>query len=181
MLTSNTALKFYILLPIAFIFALMFARFYPHPTESVHAETQMLDVSELSADDVKTKKSPSSISIPTLGLELPVAAGVVKENQWTLFEDKASWLSTSEEPGFGNIIIYAHNRPNLFGNLDDILVGDEIVLAHQGKPHFYKVNEVRKVTPDDIGAVLSSKNRLTLYTCDGAFDQKRLVVIAEPN
>ena len=181
MLTSNTALKIYILLPVAIIFALIFARFYPAPSTPVYADTLELELDELSAEKVEIKESPSSISVTSLGLDLPVAAGVVKGNQWTLFEDKASWLSTSEEPGLGNVIIYAHNRPNLFGDLKDLVVGDEIVLAHQGKPHLYKVSKVRKVTPEDVDAVLSDDDQLTLYTCDGAFDQKRLVVIAEPS
>lgn len=181
MLTSNAALKLYIILPVSVIFALIFARLYPAPSTSVHADSHELNLSEIDADKVEIKESPSSISVTSLDLNVPVASGVVKGNKWTLFDDKASWLSTSEEPGFGNVIIYAHNRDNLFGRLRDITAGDEIVLAHQGNPHLYIVTKVRKVTPEDVDAVLADRDQLTLYTCDGAFDQKRLVVIAKPN
>ena len=127
------------------------------------------------------KISPSVLSFPTLGLNLRVTSGVIIDNEWTLFDDQASWLSTSNEPGEGNVIIYAHNRPGLFGDLDKLALGDEIIIDHSNGRFKYSVTDSHKVKPNEIEAVLSGENRLTLYTCDGAFDQKRLIVIAEPS
>jgi len=58
-------------------------------------------------------------------------------------------------------------------------IGDEIEIYEGDTKFSYKVIEVRRIKPTDVDAILSDRNRLTLYTCDGRFDQKRLVVYAE--
>lgn len=123
-------------------------------------------------------QAPSDIKIPKLNLNLAVSPSVIKNGNWQIFDDRVAWLSTSSLPGHGNAILYAHDRIGLFGNLYQLQVGDEIEI-YVDKWITYKVTEVRKVNPTDITAVLSNKNRLTLYTCSGTFDQKRLVVYAE--
>lgn len=128
----------------------------------------------------KPKVSPTLIMIPNIDLELEVGAGEIVDNKWTLFEDKVAWLATSAEPGGGNIILYAHNRDELFGPLHGISEGEEIIVEHNGWEYIYEVAEKRKVKPIDVDSVLSDEEQLTLYTCDGTFDQRRLVVIAKP-
>jgi LPXTG-site transpeptidase (sortase) family protein len=124
-------------------------------------------------------KIPSNIKIPKLNLDLAVSASVVKGNDWEVFDDKVAWLSTSSLPGEGNTILYAHDRVGLFADLYKLKIGDEISIFSNDSWKTYKVIEVRKVLPTDINSILSNRNRLTLYTCNGAFDQKRLVVYAE--
>jgi LPXTG-site transpeptidase (sortase) family protein len=128
----------------------------------------------------QVKVSPSLISLPEKGVNLPVASGEIVEDKWTLYEDKVAWLSTSSEPGEGNVILYAHNQKHLFRPLHELVIGDEVMLEHGGWEYLYKVTEIKKVNPTDVAAVLSSEEQLTLYTCDGVFDQRRLVVIAKP-
>lgn len=136
----------------------------------------------LAAVAEKKNSLPASIAIPTLDLDLPIAPGVVKNNQWTLYDDKISWLATSEPPGSGkNIILYGHNRPLLFGKLDSLQIGEEItVIDSSGVVFTYIVAQRHKVLPQDVDVIISPKNQLTLYTCEGSFDEKRLVVIAYP-
>ena len=124
---------------------------------------------------------PSALSIPSLGLSLGIERAKIVNNTWTLYEDKVSWLETSFTPGKGNVILYAHNRPNLFGGLEKLEVGDQIFLTHQGRQIVYTVAQKREVKPERIDAVLSDQDQLTLYTCDGVFDENRLVVIARPS
>ena len=130
----------------------------------------------------KRASPPKRIAIPTLDLDLPVAPGIVKNNQWTLYDDKISWLATSEPPGSGkNVILYGHNRPPLFGKLTNLQIGEEItVVDNNGVVFTYTVAQRRKVLPEDINVIISPKNQLTLYTCEGSFDEKRLIVIAYP-
>lgn len=129
---------------------------------------------------IKIISPPTSISIPDVNLNLPVSAATIVNNQWTLYDDRVSWLTTSKMPGEGNVILFAHNKSNLFGNLKKVETGAEITVQSRDKKYSYLVTEKRKVTPNDVGAVLSNKDQLTLYTCDGSFDQKRLIVIAVP-
>jgi LPXTG-site transpeptidase (sortase) family protein len=136
----------------------------------------------LAAVKEKVNSPPASIVIPTLDLNLPIAPGIVKNNQWTLYDDKISWLATSEPPGSGkNVILYGHNRPLLFGKLTNLQIGEEITVTdNNGMIFTYTVAQRRKVLPEDIDVIISPKNQLTLYTCDGSFDEKRLIVIAYP-
>lgn len=161
--------------------SLIFAKFLP-----VGKILENIEASEESNQPIPTdepeapKTSPTSISIPKLDLNISVAPGIIENDKWTLYDDKISWLSTSDVPGKGNVILYGHNRKKLFGSLDKLSVGDEIVVEHEGDLYKYEVNLIKKVDPTDVEAIVSAQDQLTLYTCDGAFDQKRLVVIAKP-
>lgn len=126
------------------------------------------------------KTPPAAISIPAISLNLPIAKAAIVNNQWILYDDRVSWLATSQIAGQGNVILYAHNRDKLFGSLKNLEIGQEITLQQDGKNYAYQVIQKRKVTPHDVDAILSNNNQLTLYTCDGSFDQKRLIVIALP-
>lgn len=184
--TKTFLLQSTVVLLASLIPALIVWRAYPSPQRirQVYAQTDPVSPPSQEEETVvaeeEPRTSPNFVSIPSIGLALPVAAGVISENQWTLYDDRVSWLSTSAVPGGGNVILYAHNRPHLFGGLHEVGVGDQIFLEREGWEYLYEVVEVRKVTPDDVGAILSEQDQLTLYTCDGTFDQRRLVVIAHP-
>lgn len=161
----------------AAIIALIVIKVYPSTNNKTLTpnSSQSAEISKNSS-----KVSPNLVKIPAIGLQLPVVEAFISQNQWVLFDDKVSWLATSETPGEGNVILYAHNRENLFGPLKKVSVGDEILIEHKEKTLNYYVTEKRKVTPEDVDAILSKENQLTLYTCDGSFDQKRLIVVAVP-
>ncbi|MCX8008609.1 MAG: sortase [Patescibacteria group bacterium] len=132
------------------------------------------------ATSTKTKQPPTSIYIPKIQKRHPIQASIVKDNQWQLFDTSVAWLSTSAVPGEGNVILYAHNWKNLWGDLYKLRPGDIIEVDQNGMLHTYVVTESRAVSKHDVEAILSHENRLTLYTCEGAFDQKRRVVYAVP-
>lgn len=182
-------LQFSFILQVAFIFGLLVMRYFPKTLLGV--EKNAIETSVLSplADDfgvtqiidvAAVKLVPEKISFPSLNHTLPVASASIVAGEWTLFPDQASWLSTSAPLTAGNTIIYAHNRVGLFGDLKKLAIGDEIVVSSGGKEFRYQVTELRKVLPDEVNAILSDENQLTLYTCDGRFDEKRLVVVAKP-
>lgn len=129
--------------------------------------------------DIQTQTPPTGITFPSLEKSLVVSAGVIRNGEWDLFDDKAAWLATSAVPGEGNVIIYAHNTKNLFGDLNQLKVGDLIEVTQADTRHRYQVRERRKINPNQVEAILSPNNQLTLYTCEGSFDQKRLVVYAD--
>ena len=160
----------------AAIVFLIVVRVYP-PQFVNHQKTESPKPIE---QTIKIISPPTSISIPAVNINLPVAAATVVNDQWTLYEDRVSWLATSKTPGEGNVILFAHNRAPLFGGLKKVEMGAEIIIQSGDKKYSYLVTEKRKVTSNDVEAILSNKNQLTLYTCDGSFDQKRLIVIAVP-
>lgn len=165
----------------AFIVSFLISKAYPSNIIKIFKNDKSPEVSQTEkAAIIAEKIFPSEINIDRLSLNLIISPGIIKDNKWTLYDDRVSWLSTSGDLNQGNIILYAHNKPNLFGDLTDLEIGDEIIIVGSGKKQLYAVKEKRKVLPTDVDAVISNKNELTLYTCNGSFDEKRLIVKAEP-
>lgn len=126
---------------------------------------------------------PETIEIAPLSLRLPVQPAVVEGTRWQINEKGASYLSSSARVGEkGNIVIYAHNKATSFGPLAQIKIGDPITLkTRSGKNYSYGVYKIFMVNPNQV-EVLQSKGaeELTLYTCTGFADSKRLIVKAKP-
>ncbi len=134
----------------------------------------------VSTEVVKTKQPPTSVFIPRINKRLPIQAAIVKDNNWQLFDKSVAWLSTSAVPGQGNVILYAHDWISLWGDLYKVQPGDRVEVDVNGKLFIYEVSESHAVAKNDVESVLSTENRLTMYTCEGSFDQKRRVVYATP-
>lgn len=129
---------------------------------------------------VVTKQPPTSVYLPRINKRLPIQAAIVKDNNWQLFDNSVAWLSTSAVPGEGNVILYAHDWISLWGDLYKMQIGDRVEVGVNGEVYLYEVTESRAVDKTDVESVLSDQNRLTMYTCEGTFDQKRRVVYAKP-
>lgn len=182
---NETGLQLFFILIVAIIVSLGSVKFLPefevHFTpRATYAQNITTPLGEESLSVIHQKAPPTSINIKPVDLTLPVAAGVIYNNEWTLYDDKISWLATSEVPGKGNVILYGHNRLGLFADLKKLKTGDIISIEHGAKWFDYEVVSTRKVLPTEVDAVFTESNQLTLYTCDGKFDQKRLVVTAIP-
>lgn len=130
-----------------------------------------------------TLQTPVSIEIIPLSVKLPVVPARVEGNNWEISETGASFLTSSAPlKNNGNTVIYAHNKSSLFGPLTEIKVGHPITLkSRDGKIYSYSVYKIDTVTPDKIEVIKSQgREELTLYTCTGFADTKRLVVKAKP-
>lgn len=127
----------------------------------------------------KERVAPTAINIPSIGKNLPIKPATVRGNDWDLFDDAVAWLSTSAVPKEGNVILYAHDWKSLWADLYKLKEGDPILVlqGHEWVP--YSVVESRAVGLHDVQSILTDKERLTLYTCEGDFDQKRRLVYAE--
>jgi LPXTG-site transpeptidase (sortase) family protein len=124
---------------------------------------------------------PQRIKIACLGIDLPVYLVELTGDQWPLFEDGASYLVGSGQIGaIGNAVIYAHNKAHLFGPLTRIKNKDLIEIKDQeGKSFFYRVEKILTVSSSQVGVISATDYpALTLYTCTGFLDQKRLVVVS---
>jgi len=124
---------------------------------------------------------PTRIVISRLKIDLPVSPSVIKAGVWEISEIGASYLVGSGIPGGnGNVVIYGHNKKNLFGPILWLKAGDKIQINNPLQEFRYLVTEVRNVTPAQVEVLLPSKEAtLTLYTCNGLFDSKRFVVSAK--
>ncbi len=116
-------------------------------------------------------------------IALPVTEAGFVGGVWTISETDANHVPQSGAPGEGkNIIVYAHNRKDLFGPLRTVAMGDVVTIrTADGLLHSYRVTEIAEVPPTDTRLLLPTVSEvLTLYTCSGFLDSKRFVVRAAP-
>lgn len=125
---------------------------------------------------------PTQITIAT-HIDLPIISGDFINQTWTDSKKEAIFYLGSTMPYHqGNTIIYAHNTHNLFGKLKQVKLGDSVSLRLLNEQtRQYQIVEIIEVDPSNTKPLQPSpEERLTLYTCSGWMDSKRLVVIAKP-
>ena len=125
--------------------------------------------------------SPSSIAIPSLGLNLPIVITHMEGKKWPTTPSGVSYLANSAVPGdMGNAVFYGHNWPSILGTLKNTKTGDKLIIQYQdGKSRDFTVDKVFIVGPDSTEILAQSNTpKITVYTCTGFLDAKRLVVTA---
>lgn len=125
---------------------------------------------------------PTQITIPSIGIDLPVDIGSIKEGVWQISYDHPTFLDTSARPGTGgNVVIYGHNKKAIFGNLPYLSLGQKIILkTADGKVRTYEAYWKDFVNADRVDLVSpEDKEDLTVYTCWGLFDNQRAVIKAK--
>ncbi|MCX7928207.1 MAG: sortase [Patescibacteria group bacterium] len=164
-----------------FALGVLLLLFKPKADASVLSVNQVATLEEFALiNEIDAEKIPQKILIPDLKLNVNVQVSFVKSGYWEVFDDKAGWGVGSAYPGeIGNVVIFGHAKDNLFGNLKYIKKGDSVFVLTNKTWFEYKVDDVLEVLPTDtkIIAPSSEEKKLTLYTCSGYKDSKRLVVV----
>lgn len=164
----------------------------PAPTSSDAPQTTLVTVTEstvvpsrpTSASNwfkVSTGDPVARIEIPAIGVDAYVIAGVTKE----ALRDGPGHYPGSVFPGQnGNSVIAGHRTTYgaVFGDLDRLNAGDQIIVTiPTGDRYTYTMTSSEVVTPDNVGAVMSSTidAQLTLLTCTPKYTaHARLIVHA---
>lgn len=151
------------------------------PTQKPSEKNPIVINSELLSSK-KTEDSPVRILIPKADIDLSVTDSKIINGYWELSETTASYGLGSGHPGEkGNTVIFAHAREGLFYNLKDVKIQDTIYVFTKDKWFKYKVNKITAVFPNQTEVIEPTKSEvLTLYTCSGFFDEKRLIITAVP-
>ena len=170
-------------LGVAFLFlaaALLLAPQYVRP-QSTAGEPIKIDQQLLS--ETVTGHSPLRMIIPKLQMDVPVVEARVVNGYWELSEVAASFGVGSAYPGqTGNTVIFAHARERLFLPLRQAEPDMIVYVLTDTVWHRYKISNVQLVNPDQVEVIAPSQDeRLTLYTCSGFLDSKRLIVTATPD
>ena len=128
------------------------------------------------------KDPPTHIIIPSLSIDLPVIEAPVINGYWETSDTSASHGVGSAVPGQdGNMVIFAHARQGLFLPLRNITNGADIYVMTKNKWYQYKVVDTKLVYPNQTEVISPTHDQtLTLYTCDGYFDEKRFIAVAKP-
>ncbi len=149
-----------------------------NPSEIVQATTAFKP--EQFAHNIQYR--PVKITIDLL-LEKEITAQEYKNGVWTIADTTVAHLVTSAFPYEpGNIILYGHNTQAVFANLKKIQLGNAVRLTLQnGAVRSYTVTEITEVTPDKVQYLQpTTTETVTIYTCAGFMDSKRLIVRAIP-
>jgi LPXTG-site transpeptidase (sortase) family protein len=126
---------------------------------------------------------PVRVAIPSVGIDLAVDVGEIKDGVWKISYNNATFLDGSGRPGGGNnVVIYGHNKKAIFGNLPFLSLGQKIyVKTADGKLHKYEAYQKDFVGSNRVDLVSpTNKEELTIYTCWGLFDSQRVVIKAKP-
>lgn len=144
-------------------------------------ENEPVKIQELDTIDYSEEDMPIKIVIPSVNIDLDVGRAKNVNGYWEVFADKAGWGDGSAVPGkIGNQVIFAHARKGLFLPLHSIKLDDIIYILTDSKWFLYKVKEIKEVYPGETEVIAPSNEEiLTLYTCSGFNDAKRLIVISE--
>lgn len=150
---------------------------------------QSVEESEASDDDrdeqpeqPQVQQAIGIISIKKIGVKLPILEGATNENMKFA---AAHVKETSAIGEVGNAAVAAHRartKGRLFNRLNEMKVGDEIVVQAGGKTLNYTVYEISRVEPTDVSVLgRNSRDRiLTLITCDPLVNPThRLIVKAK--
>jgi LPXTG-site transpeptidase (sortase) family protein len=127
-------------------------------------------------------QDPVRILIPNVSIDLKVIDAQIVNGYWELSDNTASYGLGSGQPGEkNNTVIFAHARQGLFYNLKDVKLNDVIYVFTKDKWYRYKVNKITAVYPNQTEVIKPTTTQvLTLYTCTGFYDEKRLIVTAAP-
>lgn len=128
-----------------------------------------------------TREQPTRLRISNAQIDIPLLPAPQPRNTWTVSDKGALYLTSSPIPGsLGNSIIYGHNWTQILGNLTQAKPGDIVDIDfNNGQTLHFKIETKGVVTPDQTHVLNNSKDaRITIYTCTGFFDTKRLVVTA---
>lgn len=171
-------------------------------------ETEPVKIYGFSGAKAQEEKIPKRIILPSLNIDLEVKPAREINGYWEVFADSAGWGEGSGLPGeAGNQVIFAHAREGLFlplrkvsvgmriyvlseGSLDLSTLPEELALAFKQETgqeklrksnwYSYEVTDIKEVFPNETEVIAPTNDEtLTLYTCSGFADSKRLIVIAK--
>lgn len=144
----------------------------PNPTSKLNTPSPLPSTlkSKAISKPKKTKVKQEVIGIIKISkikVKLPIVEGVKKEN---LRVGVGHIPGTAQLGAVGNSALAGHRSYALghfFNRLDEIVVGDEIIILTKKNIYKYKVYEKLVVLPEDVSVIypVGNKNIITLITC----------------
>ncbi|MEH6891439.1 class A sortase [Bacillus sp. JJ864] len=149
-------------------------------------ETKFVDASKINQPDladvanasIDKKQVIGRMSIPSIGLELPILNGSTEKNLLS----GAATVKEKQEMGKGNYALAGHNMSKkgvLFSDISKLNKNDKVYLYDSENEYEYAVEQVTQVTPDKWEVVEDhGKNEVTLITCTSVLDNSKRYVVS---
>lgn len=134
---------------------------------------------------------PSEVIIPKLGLTAPLHINVLPSQTIATLQNGVVHYADTALPGqIGNTVIFGHSSDfpwspglykNVFALLDQLVVGDLIVVPYTTQKFVYQVETTSVVRPSDLSVLKKTATpQLTLITCyPVGTTQRRLIITAK--
>jgi sortase A len=118
-----------------------------------------------------------TIEIPKIGVVKSMFEGITLT---TLDHGPGHWPGTAMPGQFGNVVIaghrVSHDKP--FRNLDQLVVGDDVILTTDDGRFVYKVTGTDIVAPDALWIVDQTPDyTATLFACHPAGSTRQRIVV----
>ncbi len=130
---------------------------------------------------ISNQKVLGIIQIKKIKVKAPIVEGVKPSN---LASAVGHIPGTAALGAPGNSALAGHRSytfGKFFNRLDELVIGDEIVITTKKEDLKYKVSKIHVVTPDDVSVLKGSKDEsiITLITCTPIYvASHRLIVVA---
>jgi sortase A len=152
----------------------------PVPEEVELPDYQLDPQREMAVRIVNGKRYIGVLSVPVLGLELPI---IQKWNYTNLRVAPCRYVGSVYS---GDLVIAAHNYISHFGNLKRLQLGDSVTFTDmEGNKFHYEVEVLETLAPTAVEEMTSGKWDLSLFTCTVGGKQRVTVrcklVREEPN
>lgn len=119
------------------------------------------------------------LRLDRLGVKVSVAEGTDRE----VLKVSAGHFTGTAFPGDGNFAIAGHSSDEyvcLFNDLDQALVGDEIIVITREKKHQYMVSEIITAKPEETSYVCqTNESILTIVTCTDSGTARLIIQAVE--
>ncbi|MDQ3099011.1 MAG: sortase [bacterium] len=125
---------------------------------------------------------PKRFIVPSLSMGLPIVSVPLKNDTWPVEEGVANFAEESSafNGDTGNSVLFGHNKPDAFRPLNKLKVGESVYVQTSQYQFSYEVKDISTTNPKNIDVMKpGDKYELTLITCNGFFDEKRLIIKAE--
>lgn len=141
-----------------------------------------IKISEGLLQNTDYRPTPLRIIIPSRNIDLPIVEANIIDGYWELSETTASHGLGSAHPGeIGNMVIFAHAREGLFLPIREMKRDEQIYVLTKDTWYRYAAKDIKEVTPDQVEVIAPTENEtLTLFTCSGFLDSKRIIIHAKP-
>ena len=110
--------------------------------------------------DVDGRSFIGTVEVPSLGLLLPI------QSEWASDNAKVSVCRYKGSVYENDLIVAGHNYVEHFGNLNQLVTGDTVIVTDMnGKSFYYKVANIETLGAYDVEEMEAGDWDLTLFTC----------------
>jgi sortase A len=143
-------------------------------------QRQQQPSSATAATPVSAEDDLTRLSVPKINLESVVVEGTDNRS----LRLGPGHLKDTPQPGEGGNSVISGHRDTFFRHLNDLQMGDELLVQRGGKIFHYKVTGKRVVEPTEIDVIAPTRDpEMTLITCYPTYyigpAPKRLVVFSK--